>query len=98
MEYRKMPEDELATRMHAETAQLTLSEDRKKAILLALKKKNNPIHRFLERDISIPVKTLIAGCAIILVVVSAVFIPLLRVSEEELQQNRVIIIHEEGRV
>ncbi len=98
MEYPKMPEDELATRMHAETAHMTLSEERKKAMLHALQKKNNPIHRFLEREITIPVKTLIAGCAIILVVAIAVSIPLLRVSEEDLQENRVIIIRQEGRV
>lgn len=98
MEYRKMSEDELAGRMYAETAHVILSEERKKAMFLALQKKNKPIQRFLEREITIPVKTLIAGCAIFLVVASAVFIPLLRVSEEELQENRVIIIQQEGRV
>ena len=67
-------------------------------MLLALKKKDNPLHRFLEREITIPVKTLIAGCAIVLIVVFAVFIPLLRVSEKELDENRIIIIRQEGRV
>lgn len=98
MEYRKMSEDELATRMHDETAHIILSEDRKKAMLLALQKKNNPFHRFWEREITIPLNTVIAACAIIIVVVSAVFIPLLRVSEKELQENKVIIIRQEGRV
>lgn len=98
MEYRKMCEDELTTRMDAETVHITLSDERKRAMLLALKKKDNPLHRFLEREITIPVKTLIAGCAIVLIVVFAVFIPLLRVSEKELDENRIIIIRQEGMI
>ncbi len=97
MEYRKMYEDELTARMHEETAHMTLSEEKKKTMFLALQKKNNPIHRFLEREITIPVKTVIAACAIIIVVAVAVSIPLFRVSEKDLQENKVIII-QEGRV
>ena len=63
----------------------------------ALQTKNYPIHRFLELQITIPVKTVIAACAIIIVVAVAVSIPLFRVSEKDLQENKVIII-QEGRV
>ena len=97
MEYRKMYEDD-AARMDAETSHITLSDERKRAILTTLKKKDTPIHRFLEREITIPVKALIAGCAIVLVIVMAVFIPLLRVSERELDENRIIIIRQEGMI
>jgi hypothetical protein len=98
MEYRKISENEIAERMQIETAHIKLSEKRKIAIIHALEKKNNPVSRFMEREIRIPLKTLIAGCAIVIVLATTVFYPLLRVSEKDLQENKIIIYFGEGRL
>jgi hypothetical protein len=98
MEYRKISEDDFAERMQAETMNIVMSQQEKNRIIRTLKKRNNPIGRFMEREITIPLKTLLAGCAIVIVLVCAVFIPIFRVSEKDLQENRIIIIHEGGRV
>jgi hypothetical protein len=98
MEQRKISDGEIIKRMKSETAAIKMSEQRKKAIILALEKKNNPVSRFMEREIRIPLKTLIAGCAIVIVLVATVCYPLLRVSEKDIQENKIIIYNEEGRV
>ncbi len=98
MEQRKISDGEIIERMQSETAAIKMSEQRKKAIILALEKKNNPVSRFMEREIRIPLKTLIAGSAIVIVLAATVCYPLLRVSEKDLQENKIIIYDEEGRV
>ena len=98
MEQRKISDGEIIEQMKSETAAIKMSEQRKKAIILALEKKNNPVSRFMEREIRIPLKTLIAGCAIVIVLVATVCYPLLRVSEKDIQENKIIIYDEEGRV
>lgn len=98
MEYRKISEDEIMNMMQTETSHIRMSEQGKKAVIHALEKKNNPVGRFMEREIRIPLKTLIAGSAIVIVLVTSIFYPLLRVSDKDLQENKIIIFHQEGRV
>ncbi len=98
MAYRKMTDHEITEQMLIETSQIKLSEQRKRAIIHGLEKKNNPVSRFMEREIRIPLKTLFAGCAIVIALTVTVCYPILRVSEKDIQENQIIIYEGEGRV
>lgn len=98
MEFRKISDNEITARLQSETASINMSQQEKENIIQRLKKKNNPIGRFMEQEFVIPVKALIAGCAIVVISAFIVFFPMLRVSEEDIQESKVIIIHQEGAV
>lgn len=98
MEYPKAVEQEISTCMQAETEHLSMSQREKRMILNKLHKRNNAIGRFMERYITIPLNALVAGCAVVVISVFVILFPMLAVSEKDIQENKVIIIHQEGAV